>query len=395
LNEVKNYKTITARWIIPVDGVPLEWGQIHIEGEVITSILKASSNKIDENLGEVVVLPGLVNAHTHLDLSGFPSDKKNGANFLDWIDSVISFRSSRSSEQIKQDISLGITQSLKAGICLVGDISSGGTSWDLLSQSYLGGVVYYELLGLKKERAQSSLEAFLNWKSTLKHHSYLRPGVSPHSPYSVRSQLLDFAVEQDLPLQMHLAETFQEVELLQTQRGIFADWLILKNGFDESGFSRSILSVLQTLDRNPQSIIVHGSYLQDFNNKKRQLIYCPRTYEFFNGKSHPMPEMLKAGWKIALGTDGISSNPDLNVLNEARFVRKVNPEISAENIIKMITINAAALLRLDRQNGSLTRGKQANFSCFPFESNGPSDPLENLLLGNQSCSCVMIRGKWI
>lgn len=240
-----------------------------------------------------------------------------------------------------------------------------------------------------------ALEAFLSWIERIKPHDNLSPGVSPHAPYSVRIELLNFAIEQELPLQMHLAETLLELELIKTRKGSFADWLIAKNVYDESGMAPSMRNILQLLDRNSQSVLVHGTFLDEFLEKKRQLVYCPRTHDFFNSSPHPLPQMLSAGWKVALGTDGLSSNPDLDVLGEARFVRNKFPQVSSEQILGMITINGAGLLRMDRKNGTLARGKYANFCCFPIDLVAPFDPLENLLLGNQSCSRVMIHGKWM
>ena len=395
MKESGEQKTLSARWVVPIDGPPLEWGQVHIEGEKIAGVSKAGTIEVDENLGEVILLPGLVNAHTHLDLTGFPQERKNGSNFLEWIDSVIAHRMSTTPSQMQEHIQKGIDQSLKAGVCLIGDISAGGHSWDLLSQSKLGGVVYFELLGLKRDRAQMALEAFLSWIERIKPQDCLSPGVSPHAPYSVRIELLNFAIEQELPLQMHLAETLLEIELLQTRKGPFADWLMAKNVYDESGMVPSVRNVLQLLDRNSQSVLVHGTCLTDFSEKKRKLVYCPRTHDFFNSSPHPMPQMLSAGWEIALGTDGISSNPDLNVLSEARFVRAKFPQLSPDQILRMITINGATLLRADRKNGTLMRGKYANLCYFPIDLNAPVEPVENLLLGNQSCSRVMIHGKWM
>lgn len=395
MKESGEQKTLSARWVVPIDVPPLEWGQVHIEGEKITGVSKAGTIEVDENLGEVILLPGLVNAHTHLDLTGFPQERKDGSNFLEWIDSVIAHRMSTTPLQMQEHIQKGIDQSLKAGVCLIGDISAGGHSWDLLSQSKLGGVVYFELLGLNRDRAQTALEAFLSWMERIKPQDCLSPGVSPHAPYSVRIELLNFAIEQELPLQMHLAETLLEIELLQTRKGPFADWLIAKNVYDELGMVPSVRNVLQLLDRNSQSVLVHGTCLTDFSEKKRKLVYCPRTHDFFNSSPHPMPQMLSAGWEIALGTDGLSSNPDLNVLSEARFVRAKFSQLSSDQILRMITINGAALLRADRKNGSLMRGKYANLCCFPIDLNATVEPVENLLLGNQSCSRVMIHGKWI
>lgn len=395
MKETGEQKTLSARWVVPVDGPPLEWGQVHIEGEKITGVSKANTIDVDENLGEVILLPGLVNAHTHLDLTGFPQDNKDGSNFLNWIDSVIAHRMSTNPAQIQEHIQKGIDQSLKAGVCLIGDISAGGLSWDLLSRSKLGGVVYFELLGLKRDRAQLALEAFLSWIQCITPQDCLSPGVSPHAPYSVRVELLNFAIEQELPLQMHLAETLLEIELLQTRKGSFADWLTAKNVYDESGMVPSMRNILQLLDRNSQSVLVHGTCLTDFSEKKRQLVYCPRTHNFFNSSPHPVPQMLSSGWKIALGTDGLSSNPDLDVLNEARFVRANFPLVDPPLILEMITIHGASLLRMDRKNGSLSRGKFANLCYFPIDLKAPADPVENLLLGNQSCSRLMIHGKWM
>ena len=147
-------RTFTARWILPVAGPPLERGTITVRGELIESVEPIGVRIPDEDFGDAVVIPGLVNAHTHLDLTGAGELARRDATevFPEWLKRVIDFRGSRTPEQVDSDIQRGLKESLKHGVTLLGDIASGGASWKHLAQAPLRSVVFWELIGATLER---------------------------------------------------------------------------------------------------------------------------------------------------------------------------------------------------------------------------------------------------
>src|SRR5262249_15986197 len=143
----------------------------------------------DIDLGNAAILPGFVNAHTHLDLTGLRGKCPPSPDFTGWLRQVIAHRRTRTPEQTQVDIRAGIDECLRFGTPLVGDIASGGASWDALAEAPLRAVVYYELIGLPRERAAAALEGWRWWHCSLPELSDCRPGVSPHAPYSARREL--------------------------------------------------------------------------------------------------------------------------------------------------------------------------------------------------------------
>src|SRR5262245_66276970 len=128
-------RTLTARWVFPAAGPPLEGGLVTIRGDKIVSVESRGTRAVDEDLGNVAIIPGLVNPHTHLDLSGArglipPTDPEH---FTDWLKGVIAYRKTRSAEQVQGDIRKGLTECMNYGTTLIGDITSGGVSWPVIT----------------------------------------------------------------------------------------------------------------------------------------------------------------------------------------------------------------------------------------------------------------------
>ncbi len=151
-------RTFTARWIFPVVGSPLPNGTITIRGDTIEAVNPRGERTADEDLGNVAIIPGLVNAHTHLDLTGArgqipPTDPER---FTDWLLGVIAYRRARTAEQVQADIQAGLKECLKYGTTLVGDITSDGGSWDAITASQVRGVVFRELIGLSVGTSRGS-----------------------------------------------------------------------------------------------------------------------------------------------------------------------------------------------------------------------------------------------
>jgi len=238
--------TYTARWIFPVASPPLERGTVTIRGDRIAAVEPHGQRTADVDLGNVGLMPGFVNAHTHLDLSGARGHCTPGPDFIAWLRQVIAFRRSQTPEQIHQAIAAGIAQCILSGTTLVGDISAGGASWDLLANAPIRAVCYYELIGLTRERAEQSWADSERWLDAHPATPTCRPGLSPHAPYSVRRELFEWAAARaardGLPVQIHLAETAEEMELLEKRTGPFVEFLREVGAWDPEGLVSELMS---------------------------------------------------------------------------------------------------------------------------------------------------------
>src|SRR5437868_3315797 len=165
---------LTARWIFPVAGPPIEHGVLVIDGERVAGI--EPGDAADHDFGEAAILPGLVNAHTHLDLSGMRDLAPPSPDFTAWLRAVIAHRRQRSAAEIAHDIRGGLNECLRYGTTLVGDISGDGSSWAELADAPLRAVVFREMLGLTKDRAEQSWQAAQQWLGSCAATARCRPG---------------------------------------------------------------------------------------------------------------------------------------------------------------------------------------------------------------------------
>ncbi|HEV3145839.1 MAG TPA: amidohydrolase family protein, partial [Gemmataceae bacterium] len=385
---------ITARWLFPIAQPPLENGLLVIDGERIAAILPPGSRKADLDLGNCAILPGLVNAHTHLDLSGMRGVAPPSADFIDWLKQVIAFRKERSPAQVTGDIRAGLAESLRSGTTLLGDISANGQSWRDLAEAPLRSVVFQEMIGLTKRRAAEAVLEFRAWREAFPQRPNCRPGLSPHAPYSVRFSLFLYAATSSVPVSVHLAESKAEMDLLFARQGPFVEFLQELGAWDAEGLSDGPDHVLQTMTGVDPVLFIHCNYL--WPNipfpPNGSIVYCPRTHAAFGHPLHPFRDFLARGIRVALGTDSLASNPDLSILNEMRFLHQQHPDLSGEVILRMATLSGAEALGWANECGSLESGKSADFVVLPLEDREAEDAHELWLESDQSVEQVWYRG---
>jgi aminodeoxyfutalosine deaminase len=393
--------TLAARWIFPVSGPPLSDGLITIAGERIVSVEPRAGRSADMNFGDVAILPGFVNAHTHLDLSGLRGKCPPCADFTAWLRQVIAHRRTMTLQQIETDVRAGLAESLRHGTTLIGDIAAAGTSWPILADAPLRSVVFYEMLGLTKERAEQSLEAARCWLERHPPTNRCRPGVSPHAPYSVRTELFAQAAllarSRNCPLAIHLAETREELNLLHHHRGPFLSFLKDLGVWDADGLAASPASIMSACNQHVRTLFVHGNYLEESQSipHNSTIIYCPRTHTAFGHAPHPFPHFLKRGIRIALGTDSLASNPDLGILAEIRHLHRYYPDVPGDVLLRMATLSGAEALGWAEETGSIEAGKSADLVVVPLEIGAETKPYRRLLESDLSVHRVLCRGQWI
>jgi cytosine/adenosine deaminase-related metal-dependent hydrolase len=401
-------RTFTARWVFPVVGPPLERGTVTIRGEKIEAVEPRGVRAADEDLGNVAIIPGLVNAHTHLDLSGArgripPTDPDH---FTDWLRGVIAYRRTRTPEQTQQDIRAGLAECMKYGTTLIGDIASEGASWKVVSQALMRAVLFWEVIGLSAERYQAVLSEYgtktgQSWFDDPPPDAWLatrhcRWATSPHAPYSAnhdsaRGQLFMGRAA------IHLAESPAEMELLATRTGPFVAFLRGLGVWNPTGLSAGVRDFFLVWEKTrPPVLYVHGNYLPlDVPLAPvHSLVYCPRTHAAFGHPPHPFRQFLARGVRVCLGTDSLASNPDLDILAEARFVRIRYPDFPGDQLLRMVTLSGAEALGWADECGSLEAGKSADLVAVPLPDRVADDPHELVLSDHDGERRTMWRGEW-
>jgi cytosine/adenosine deaminase-related metal-dependent hydrolase len=389
--------SLTASYIFPVDGPPLENGIVVIKGDRLQAVEPKNSRKADVDLGNAAVIPGLVNAHTHLDLSSMRGKVAFTGSITDWLRTVIQHRRTMTAEDVQAAIHVGIKECLRTGTTLVGDISGMGLSWQALAAASLRSVVFYELLGLTKERESQAWAEAQTWITAHPATQNCRPGLSPHAPYSVRASLFELAALASLPLSTHLAETKEELRLLKDHDGPFREFLTDLGVWDEEGLLKDIAQIIRTNAEVKNLLVIHGNYLDPSADLPpgSTVVYCPRTHAYFGHSSHPFRELLARGVRVALGTDSLASSPDLDLLAEMRFLGERFPKVPGKTLLQMATLNGAAALGWSDETGSLKPGKSADLAVVSLPAGSELDPYSLLMKSTETARTVMFQGKWI
>ena len=395
-----NRRTLTARWVFPVSGPPIPHGIVTICDDLIEAVSESRWCLVDEDLGNAAILPGLVNPHTHLDLSGArglipPTDPEH---FTDWLRAVIAYRRSRSAEEVAADIRTGLAEAMRFGTTLLGDISAEGQSWDALAAAPLRAMVFRELIGLSDERAKAAWSVGKAWHAKKLPAPDTRRGLSPHAPYSARHSLITGLSRRSICGTIHLAESPAEMELLAHRSGPFVDFLKSLGVWDPTGLIGDVRSVLTGNRDVGKLLLAHCNYipLPDVAciGFDMSVVYCPRTHAAFRHPPHPFRELQARGVRVCLGTDGLTSNPDLDPLAEARFVHRRYPDLPGDVLLTMITFAGAEALGWADKAGCLEPGKSADLVVVPLPDQEAADPHDLLFADHPGDRRTMFRGQW-
>jgi cytosine/adenosine deaminase-related metal-dependent hydrolase len=389
--------TLTARWVFPVAGPPLEHGAITIRGEKIEAVEPLGTRTPDMDLGHVAVVPGFANAHTHLDLTGADHLIADRHDFVAWLRRVIAYRRSRTEDDTQRTIRAGFRESTHSGTTLLADISGDGSSWPILEDAPVRAIVFRELLGLNKSRAAQAFHDIKSWLERRRSTATCRPGLSPHAPYSVRRSIFSLAAAAAVPSAVHLAETQSELELLALHGGSFQGFLKELGVWDPEGLVENVGQVVQLFNGPAAVLFIHANYLPLDTPipANASIVFCPRTHFAFGHPPHPFRDFLARGVRVALGTDSLASNPDLSVLNEARFVHARYPDFSMAQLLRMATLSGAEALGWADECGSLEPGKSADLVVVGIPTAAASDPHQLLFESTLPVERVMCRGRWI
>jgi cytosine/adenosine deaminase-related metal-dependent hydrolase len=391
--------TVRARYVVPVEGTPIEDGCLTMQGPRIGWVGPANERGADLDLGNVAIVPGFVNAHTHLELSALAGGRPpSGAeDELSWLRQVIAQRRRASDATLRVAAAENLRGAIQAGTTLLADSATAGLSWGPIAESPVRAVVFAEVIGLKRDRGLQTDAAAWEWLSTVRPESQVaacsRVGLSPHAPYSTAGWLYHKSVASRLPLMTHLAEMPEELRLLEHHDGPMRQFLEEIGAWDEEWEPigpRPADYVRRGELRNADWLIAHGTYLDpdDFwqfrpeaapDHKRVAIAYCPRTHSRFGHAPHPYRALLERGVIVCLGTDSLASSPTLSLLDELRFLHRHDESLSGELLLTMATLFGAWAVRAETTTGSLKVGKSADLAIVALPDLEESDPYALLL----------------
>jgi len=385
-------ETLTASWVLPVTGPPIRDGRVAIDGGRVAWVGRAGDPGEPEgplrDLGRGILLPGLVNAHCHLELSHLAGLRAGGAGFVPWVESVVASRGRIAEEDVLCATAEALRFLEDRGTVAVGDVSNALAHLDLLAASRLSGVVFLELLAFDPARA----EAVLAWadERTAAVLPRLRPGLevrlAAHAPHSVSPALFRRLVERGGPAAIHLAESKDETAFLAGGGGAWPAFLE-RRGLGHVALAPPGLSPVRYADRlgalHEHLVAAHGVQVDAADREilaRRgvHVVLCPRSNRNLAVGTADVPAFLAAGVRLALGTDSLASVETLDVLDDAVLLHREFPDLDPAAIVRMATLGGAEALGLG-DLGAIAPGKRAALAFAADDST--ADPHEILLSG--------------
>ena len=411
-----------ARSVLPISSVSMLDGAIAIEDERIIAVGQRAAIVAQfpdakvHDFGEAAILPGLVNAHSHLELTamrGFLEAEES--DFFAWLKKLTVARLEKMTpDDLYVSAAWGACEAVRAGITCLGDASDAAVAtMRALRDVGLRGTVYQESFGPDPRLVNENFDKLKTNVSMLREHEtpLVRTGVSPHAPYTVcgpqLEMIADFALAERLPLMMHAAESSAEEIFMREGAGPFADSLATRGlQWDAPGVSTiqylEKLGLLRTRPLLAHCINVTDADIETIKQTEAGVAHCPKSNAKLGHGRAPFAKFLNAGIAVGLGSDSVASNNTCDLLEEARFAvllaraaGQVSSEfkmVSAEAALCSATIGGARGLGLEAQIGELKPGSQADFIVVSLSGTHQLpiyDPANTLVFASSGRDVIM------
>jgi cytosine/adenosine deaminase-related metal-dependent hydrolase len=387
-----------ASWVVPISGPPIRDAWIAVDrGRVVALGHRAPADGTREtHLGHVAILPGLVNAHTHLELSYLRDEVPPASAFVTWIRGVIAARRRRpdpKAPEILNAVETAIAEAEATGTAVVGDISNTLVTFAPLARSPLAAIVFYELVRFNAPDPRELVAAARREIDALAPTERVRVSLAAHAPYSVAPlvfRAIRETVDRDAftPCSVHLAESVEEVEFIRTGGGPWRTVLEELGAWDPKWIPPGGTPV-QFLDDSgflgPNILAVHGvqmtaADLGRLAARGTTLVTCPRSNGHSGAGAPPIAEFYESGVRVAVGTDSLASAPDLNMFAELATMRALAPSVPASALLESATLQGARALGFDADYGTIEPAKSARLVAVGLPP-GVEDVEEYLVSG--------------
>ena len=366
---------LSADWVLPIEGPPIERGALRIEGGRIAAVGTAAELGEGIRYENTVIVPGFVNAHSHLEYAVYGGFGDGLGDFAEWITNHIQRKANIGWDEYVDIARLGAAECLASGVTTVGDCSYSGATAPACAELGLRATVYLEVFGTDPA---VSLEHFAELRDRVgdSFSDRVRPGISPHAPYSVSLELYTACAELGLPVATHISESRSEVAYLVTGAGAwgaYKDLLVAPPG--ETG--PRMLARNDLLGPNlvaAHCVVLDEEEIELLASTGTGVAHCPRSNGALGCGIAPLPELRAAGATVGVGTDSPASAPSFDFFEELRTVvlsaraRAARPDVlSAGEVLELGTLGSARALGLDGEIGSLVPGKRADVAVVSLE----------------------------
>ena len=372
-------KVLRADWVCPVSRSPIRNGTVVIDkGKILEVGEKPSPDLPVVSFDGCAILPGLVNTHTHLELTVLRGFLEN-LRFPEWIRQLTRTKYEfLSREDLLVSARLGALESLQAGITTLGEVMDVGTGWEAMKEFGLRGVAYQEVFGPSEKAAAEAVRGLREKIDRLRpdETTTCRLGVSPHAAYTVSAELYtrvrDLAASENLPIAVHVAESDEESRFVRNGDGPFAEYWesrdipVVPRGTGPIGYLDSLgllgpgTLAIHAIDAGPEDIA-------RLKERRSGIAHCPKSNLKLGHNIAPVHEFLAAGIPVGLGTDSVASNNVIDMFEEMRttaFLQRSrlrdSTRVSAKQALRMATLDGARCLGLESHVGSIEPGKLAD-----------------------------------
>jgi cytosine/adenosine deaminase-related metal-dependent hydrolase len=389
-----------ARWVLPITRPPIEDGTVVEHGGRIVYVGDRAGAPAgdDHEFGESVLLPGLVNTHTHLELTAMRGILE-GLPFPEWIARLRASRDEVLDAQSMLDSARwGIVEGLRAGITTFADTCSSGVAIQAMSEAGVRGLMYQEVFGPDPARCDAMISALRERLQSLRMYesALLRVGLSPHAPYTVSDALYIAAARladvEEMPVAVHVAESEAESQLVVEGCGAFADSL-RSRGIAVTARGRSPVAVLDAAGiLGARTLLIHcmrvdAHDIELISRSRSAVAHCPISNANMGHGMAPLTTLLAANVRVGLGSDSVLSSNYMDILDEARMAALLQSAsntradvLSASQALELATLGGARALGIAARVGSLEAGKDADLAVFSLEETPLATSPESALL---------------
>ena len=392
--------TLAASWVLPVDGPPSPDGRVCVEGDRVAWVGgcgdPGAPGGAVRDLGPGVLLPGLVNAHCHLELSHLCGVAPFGEGFVPWVESVVAARDRIGEEEVEAKTAGAIAALEGRGTVAVGDVSNRLAHLGSLAASGLESVVFLEVLAWDPARAVETERWIDERLAGARKQSGVEVRLAAHAPHSVSPGLLRRLVARGGIDAIHLAESPEESRFLESGGGAWAEFLA-RRGFAHVPFTPPGTSPVRYADEvgllGPGLVAAHAVQVEAadreiLSRRGVSVVLCPRSNRNLGVGTADVPALLASGVRLCLGTDSLASVETLDVLDDAVLLARQFPELDPAAIVRMATAGGAEALGFE-DLGTVAPGKAAALA-FAAAVAKPADPYAHLLSGEATVQTVEI-----
>lgn len=371
---------LRARAVVTMEGAPIPDGAVVVRGNRILDVgpwpeVRGRNTGVVLDLGERVLLPGLINAHCHLDYTDLRGTMSPPASFTDWIRAINERKASWREEDYLRSIEHGLYELEKFGTTTVVNFEAFP---DLIGKISPALRIWWLAEMIDVRNGISAADVYEKLRAAIGGDPLSRIGLAPHAPYTASRELYAEAAaigaKDDAVLSTHLAESGEEMRMFREAEGPLYDFMkSIGRPLSDCGAATPVAMLLSRGLLDERWLVAHMNELAESDFRKLEgapkftIVHCPQSHAYFGHSRFPLQKLRRLGFNICLGTDSLASNVDLSLFAEMRQLSIHETELTAQELLEMVTLNPASALDQGNRLGRLQSG-YADLIALPFSA---------------------------